>query len=266
MQWPEREAHRWSDRLGLLGGVSGLGQASRQPYIFRGRSDRAWTLEPTLKRAIEPTGSRQAALDIEKRLEQEFTSRAHMHISAYLAESTKDRADCWAMMRHYGAPTRLLDWTSSPYVAASFACASAPKTDGVIWCVHVQMLNGCVNGATPPARLPDGELGPAFFDADGPSKVVAIGRSTQIDRMLARQGSFTICTDPLADHADAMNLAATADNPSPAMKLVIGSHLKRDILRQLRVMNISAASLFPGLEGLARSLHDAARLAADFGC
>jgi hypothetical protein len=37
-------------------------------------------------------------------------------------------------MQHYRAPTRLLDWTYSPYVAAKFAAENGTKEDPVIWC------------------------------------------------------------------------------------------------------------------------------------
>jgi hypothetical protein len=37
------------------------------------------------------------------------------------------------VLQHYGVPTRLLDWTHSPYVAAYFAASSKDEEDGEIW-------------------------------------------------------------------------------------------------------------------------------------
>jgi hypothetical protein len=42
------------------------------------------------------------------------------------------------LMQHYKAPTRLLDWSYSPYLAAYFACSSNPNIDGAIWALNMQ--------------------------------------------------------------------------------------------------------------------------------
>ena len=45
------------------------------------------------------------------------------------------------LMQHYGAPTRLLDWSESILVAAFFAVNENPKKDAEIWRIYPQKLN-----------------------------------------------------------------------------------------------------------------------------
>jgi hypothetical protein len=55
----------------------------------------------------------------------------------YVAAIHKDTLYCLAMMQHHGAPTRLMDWTYSPFVAAKFA-AGEGTGDAAIWCLNAK--------------------------------------------------------------------------------------------------------------------------------
>ena len=170
----------------------------------------------------------------------------HLHLSSYLSQSLDDPTDCWALMQHHAAPTRLLDWTNSPYVAAYFACASHPDKDGVIWGVHTETLNSAFNNSEAGKLIRDGLLGSAFFDTWDPPRVCTTRSTVQTDRMVAQQGVFTICNDILSDHADVIDAQIDPKlRPANHFKLTIASSLKIEILKQLRMMNISAGSFVP---------------------
>ena len=70
---------------------------------------------------------------IEGGLLRDFQRRVHHYSEEAIPEST-DTLEWLALMRHYGAPTRLLDWTYSFFVAAFFALADSTG-DSAIWAV-----------------------------------------------------------------------------------------------------------------------------------
>jgi hypothetical protein len=166
-------------------------------------------------------------------------------------------------MQHHGVPTRLLDWTASPYVATYFAVESDWEHDGAVFVMHPSTVN---NLPREDARADAGYFAKALAEA-GSSQVLAFSAAHLSERMAAQQGHFTLCANPCGDQGELIRAACTAppfdDEDSPnAVKLVIPASLKPTFLLQLRTMNVTGRSLFPGADGFGRSLLEATRLHA----
>jgi hypothetical protein len=98
---------------------------------FRGQSNAKWNLSSTLDRKVwrsivyDKNSSSWGPVNLrenEKALLSDFQRGAHRYHED--TPPVEDKVDWFAMMQHYGAPTRLLDWTRSPYVALYFALHS----------------------------------------------------------------------------------------------------------------------------------------------
>lgn len=94
--------------------------SSEKKWIFRGHTAPRKSLKSSLERAVEYYPEHlQKKNKAEDRLLREFKRRYHQYSSD--APENSDYLEWFSIMQHYGAPTRLLDFTYSIYVAAYFA-------------------------------------------------------------------------------------------------------------------------------------------------
>lgn len=256
-------------------------------WIFRGQCSAHWSLETTLER-LAASVSRPAA-SIELVGLREFRRRAHNYVP--MEQIPSSDGEWLALMQHYGAPTRLLDFTYSPYVAAYFAFeeAAAGGCPGcAVWAINPTWVTvrlgiaGLTGGALgvsaeavrdaitaskvpPPPGIdpfptPDDLMAGSILAAmiprralsNAPPDLVGLFEPAKLSpRMAAQQGVFvwpaTVKSTFMA------NLEGLGELPDGVRVLVIPSSVRDRALEQLRLMNITRASLFPGLEGFAHS-------------
>jgi hypothetical protein len=235
-------------------------------WAFRGHSDAAWRLESTLARRFRTAAIDQRAWpEQESRILRIFQRKAHLFLDHIPHE--KDSLRWLAMMQHHGAPTRLLDFTWSPYVAAFFALESA-TTDAAIWAVSPSALrlpiSLTINGQKTQRRPFDirlrrqpieecEEYYRTYFLLNEHSFVVLDEPHVMNQRIIAQSGTFIIPStlakpvdEIISEYKDAKNVLA---------KLVLSTKkLRESAMAELYSMNITHYTLFPGIDGLARSM------------
>jgi hypothetical protein len=242
--WPGEEIASW-DNLATRAGKVAERQAAGGTILLRGQPQQ-WTLRPSLIRAIPHGVSGSQLAEAERDAMIHFRSQAHLYTEEALPPEHIDGSvelAWWTLMQHYGAPTRLLDWTSSPYVAAYFAAEQSPDDDGVILVIDADRLNAHFHETS---RALDRQS--IIRAADEPPGLMALTPERKTRRLVTHQGYFTVATHPDAVHDELLHAAGAI-----LRRWIIPSDLKPLVLRHLRTMNVSAQTLFPGLDGLGRS-------------
>lgn len=159
-------------------------------------------------------------------------------------------------MQHHGAPTRLLDFTKSPFVAAFFALEHADEE------VAVYALNTPALWSMAPRFDPtltreriDPHLRGNFARYFGVNRLPLLwfGEPEQMDhRLMAQSGLFVVpglLDCPLDDI-----LAGYGRSDALLLQFVLAPQMREEAMRALYRMNVTYATLFPDLEGMARSL------------
>lgn len=228
---------------------------ARDGWAFRGQRVAAWPLASSLYRRLAAYCPDPATWpDREARALRIFRRKAHI----YLADRRvlEDDLRCLAMMQHHGAPTRLLDFTKSPFVAAFFALEQATE-DAAVFALNTPALwNATPAGAPELARERiDPRLPRNFATYFSPNNraIFWCGEPAEMDhRLVAQSGLFVV---PGQIHMPLDTILSHYAAPQALLtRLVIGPALRESFMRELYRMNITDATLFPDLDGLARSV------------
>lgn len=221
-------------------------------WMFRGQMDSKWPIKSSLERAaidrfdICPKDIPR----IEEGLIRQFKRQSYQ----YVKDIPVDHIEWLALMQHHGAPTRLIDWTYSFYIAAFFALESAlSDSTCAIWAFYYdhwqKRAQEIVSSASEPISI-DTIL-------DSQPLVYGFSPFRLNQRLTIQQGTFLAQSDitkPFLKNMGAMMRDPKENKYLCKIEIKCNPQLIREALKDFHRMNISHGTLFPGLDGFARSL------------
>jgi len=198
--------------------------------------------------------------EVEREIAKRFKSYAPNYLSFAEQMHLSDGPSFLMLMQHYGAPTRLVDWTYSIWVGAYFAAKNDFEKDGIIIVFNGTALDkhaGNKHGretCNVPLTDRDG-LPKIMWNCYGPWVCRLMQTGHQIPRMIAQQGLFTVGGQLGVDHYKAIGEIVPDDVESPGKQVIsFAAKLKPTILKALHQMGINGSTLFPGIDGVGRAL------------
>lgn len=234
-----------------------------------------YDLHSTLDRALERVLKNDVAWDpgqpepahLEAMMFRDFQRSAHLVVEDP-PRAEGDVLEWLSLMRHYGAPTRLLDWSYSFWIALFFAAVGAKRAHPCVWVLNVGKSDEAARGVL-------GAIGVRAHDEDlhcrsrdtfrkvychhltkpQPKRFVLKQNAWRTNpRIVSQQGVFLCPSDVSVCFQS--NLAAMPLEEGTVRKLTFSRDLAVPVVRRLHRFGLSRASLYPDLRGLAESLND----------
>jgi hypothetical protein len=238
-------------------------------WLCRGQAENYGSLIPSIDRDERKTLSRAEKLALERQSIDIFRSTARFFADEGERDALKTDVQTLMVLRHYGVPTRLLDWSRSPFVAAYFAVCEPDTKDGEIWSFdHDQYVKkGGEQWKRWPHTTTDGSgEGPKFdgnltaFTVDEPVDwFVCYFNPVGFSRQKAQSGLFTFTARFGRNHADSISNLLVEN--SYYHLYVVPAGLKRELRRILRERHgIWRGSMFPDSAGAAETAREVFKL------
>lgn len=229
------------------------------PLWFRGQRSAVWALRPRIYRK-----EYKKALESEIRLEFEGNG-----LQLMTGNLSRSKWEWYFLMQHYGAPTRLLDWTANPLAALYFAVADerddVKKHDAAVWVIDPWRWNKLhADGLRGPALPGWAETEPYLPDLEAACDEVTVQKPPplaieppSIDRRLASQAARFLLfgkKKDLTKVADRTDLEQKGKKRTRLLQILIAAGSADAIRLELDDLGINHRTLFPDLEGLGTHL------------
>lgn len=253
----EKRIADWSElNAALFGDTWNPGiKRFRSTFAYRGVSAAHFSLTNSLTRLGKPYPG------MEGNLLKQFKKYAHKHIVE------RDTEWHWlSIAQHHGLPTRLLDWTYSPFVALHFATEDLSQydEDGAVWKINYSDVHKLLQRQHTESLDSHGSR---IFSVDAlaetiPSLEELNRRSAEDyeiavffeppaidDRIVNQFAYFSAPSDPYLSMDSWLSMAHVQGRVG-ATKIIIPKQLKFEIRDKLDQSNINERVLMTGLDGL----------------
>jgi hypothetical protein len=237
------------DDLLFLGAWNPELRRHRSTFAFRGASRCNRALQPGLRRLGGDTAAK------ERHLIRNFRKYARR---TFVGD---DSVWNWlALAQHHGLPTRLIDWSFSPYVALHFvtAGADAMDADGEVWMMSIRRVHEELPAVL--RELLRGEGSDVFTGellSRNAASLEALGDLSDTpfalfleppsldDRIINQAALFSLMSREDARLGDWLE-----ERPDAIRRVVVPAELKWEVRDRLDQINLTERVLFPGLDGL----------------
>lgn len=233
-------------------------QNGRANSWYRGTGNIAHGLVPTIGRK-EPVPSAEELNGLEKGIANSFAQRSPPFLDRELGGEWKNLF----FMQHYGIPTRLLDWSESPFVALYFALSSVrrgddmkPLSDVALWMCdpdewnrtalsHISYPGGILDEACEEIK----SYSPNMDLEQRATTPVMIYGTHNSPRIVAQRGVFALFGKALKSMQDVYR--ETAFKAGTLEVIVIQKDHIDTIFSSLYRKGFSESTIYPDLSGLA---------------
>jgi hypothetical protein len=230
----------------------------RDSGVYRGDSD---ARRPLLTSLDKLGGARtpHSKADLEEHILRNFIRYSRPH----LAQPPVNEWEVLVTAQHHGLPTRLLDWTYSPLVAAHFATLNPEREcDRAVWRLDWQRVHRCFGLPELALLIQDleGMLGGerpltpwALFSQPPDAKPFAcmLEPPSLNPRIVAQSATFTLCSDKRQSFDRFLEQHGLG---SALTKFIIPAKETARFRDQLDLVDVDERRLFPDLDGVAAEM------------
>lgn len=230
----------------------------RDRGVYRGAGHAEWPLLTSLDRlgGVHPPHTKVA-------LEEHILRNFYRYSRPHFAQPPVNEWELLVAAQHHGVPTRLLDWTYSPLVAAHFATLPRRgEPDRAVWRLDWQEMHRRFGFPELALLIQDldrlfgdaGSFDPwtLFGDAFRERPFACMLEPPSLDaRIVAQSAVFTLCSDRTRSFDDFLEGHGLA---GALTKFVIPASRVDRVRDQLDLASVDERRIYPDLDGVAAHL------------